>query len=428
MTEAGSSTRESAGAAALIRPTRPSLGDIAVAGASLLFLTTLTAETTPPTGGAPSTALAIAASVVMAVAMAWRRSHPAGSAITVYAAALAHFVTGTVLVPADVLVLVSLYAVTVYGPRWARRAGLGGALMGAALLAGAVATQFGGVVLGAFDQFLGALLSAGFTFVAVAALVLAVWALALVRKARVERLEAIAERAHRLEVERDQQAQIATAAERARIAREMHDVVAHSLSVVIAQADGGRYAVEQNPEAAHHALETIADSGRSALADLRRILGVLRNGEADPELSPQPAAHDLEPLLTPLRQAGVDVTMRQIGIPRPLPAGTGLGLYRIVQESLTNVVKHAGPTASAEVVLQWHLDEVELWVTDDGVGGAVPAGDVNSAGGLGLMGMRERATMLGGAFAAGPGADGGWVVYARVPVTPVPAERRQEHG
>ncbi|MGC0273137.1 sensor histidine kinase [Pseudactinotalea sp. Z1739] len=404
------------GAAALIRPTRPRSSDVILAIGAFLLLGPLTYGLAGGVG--PTTVAAglgaVVASVAMPGALAWRRSHPAISAIVVYSGALLHFATGTPLLPADVLIFAALYSVTVYGPRWARLAGLGGALLGCLLLAVASMTFYGSMSLAELDT--ESILTGGISFALPAALVLAVWALALVRKARVQQLESFAERALRLEIERDQQAQIATAAERARIAREMHDVVAHSLAVVISQADGGRYAAAGDPGAAEAALSTIAESGRTALADLRRILGVLREGGAGPEFVPQPGTDDLDTLLTPVRQAGLQVSLERSGTPRPVPASTGLSVYRIVQESLTNVLKHAGPGAQVRVHLGWHPTHLEVWVIDDGYGAAAPPG-----GGHGLSGMRERATMAGGDLTAGPGPTGGWQVHARLPVPPAPA-------
>lgn len=399
-------------AAPLIRPSRPTVGDIVLAAAALLFAGPL-ATAGFGVYSAPSVVLAVVASVIMPVAVAFRRTHPAPSAIVVYTSALIHFVAGVPVIPTDILIFVSLYSVTVYGPTWARRAGLAGALVGCLLQGLALLFLYG---VGEPSDVVSTVLSVGF----LSAVVLAVWALALVRRARVERLRTLAERARRLEVERDQQAQIATAAERARIAREMHDVVAHSLAVVISQADGGRYAAPGDPAAAERALTTIAETGRSALGDLRRILGVLRDEDDTVALAPQPTEHDLQTLLTPLRHAGLDVTLQHTGTPRTVPAPIGLGIYRIVQESLTNVLKHAGPAASAEVMLHWHPDHLDLMVSDTGSPGS--GSDSASAGahGHGLVGMAERATMLGGTLQAGPQPAGGWLVRARIPVPPAP--------
>ena len=262
-------------------------------------------------------------------------------------------------------------------------------------------------------------------------MVLSVFAFGLVRRARREAIDALRDKTRRLEIERDQEAQIATAAERARIAREMHDIVAHSLSVIIAQADGGRYAAEQDATAAERSLTTIAETGRAALADMRRLLGVLRppepgSGERSPrttrppatgdpgiaDLTPQPQVDDVADLVAHVRASGVRASLVRMGMPRPLPPGTGLTVYRICQESLTNVLKHAGPEPTATVLLQWMPASLVLEVTDDGRGAAAEA----DGAGQGVLGMRERAAMLGGTLTVGPRPGGGYRVRAEIPI------------
>ena len=201
---------------------------------------------------------------------------------------------------------------------------------------------------------------------------------------------------------------LAAAAERARIAREMHDVVAHTLSVVVAQADGGRFAGAQDPEAAKRALATIGEVGRSALAEMRSLLGLLRTADDEAALGPQPSIEDIPALVATTRDGGLDVSSVTTGTPRPLPIGAGLALYRIAQEALTNVLRHAGPSPRAFVQLTWTAHEVELTVQDDGRGAAA-RGD---GAGQGLAGMRERATVFGGRLTAGPRAGGGYLVRA----------------
>ncbi len=374
-------------------------------------------------------------SLLMTVPLAWRRVRPTASAVTVFALALAHLSVGIPLIlPADLFVLVSLYAVTVHGPAWAYRTAAASSVVGCGVFA---------IVLG-FDDF-GSLDSAFLGFVALL-LCVTVFAVALVRRSRRVAIDALVDRAQRLEVERDQQAQIATAAERARIAREMHDIVAHSLSVIIAQADGGRYAAEADPAAATRSLTTIAETGRAALADMRRLLGVLRpaaergpgagpgdgprtgttGGPGAPgtqaptsartsgELTPQPGAEDVATLVAQVRDSGVRASLVRMGTPRTLPPGTGLSVYRICQESLTNVLKHAGPSPAVTVLLQWTTASLVLEVSDDGRGAAAGT----DGHGQGLLGMRERATMLGGTLTAGPRPGGGFRVRAEIPIPP----------
>ncbi|UFU05511.1 sensor histidine kinase [Ruania halotolerans] len=357
--------------------------------------------------------VSVLTSLGMPLALAWRRTRPVASSVTVYAMALAHVVSGVVLTPSDLTLFISLYSVTVYGPRWARRTALFSALFGCAIVT---------VWFLDYNDFTSiftptALVGAFAVFGLLAAMVLSSWALALVRRARVERVETLAERAARLEIERDQQAQIATQAERARIAREMHDIVAHSLSVVIAQADGGRYAAAHDPQAATHALTTISETGRAALADMRKILGVLRSDSGAQTLAPQPETADLESLVEQVRETGLAVSLVRMGTARTLPPGAGLTVYRIVQESLTNILKHAGPDAHATVLVQWAAAHLALQIDDDGRGAAA----ISDGAGHGLLGMRERATMLGGTLTTGPRPGGGFRVRAEIPLPGAPS-------
>ncbi|WP_034610479.1 sensor histidine kinase [Cellulomonas sp. URHD0024] len=339
----------------------------------------------------------------LAVPLAWRRVRPTASAATVYTFALLQTMLGIpMLVPADALVLVALYSVTVHGPRWAHRVAIVGALVGAAIVGSNV-----------YGQYAGPTATAAAAFVSIAAL--AVWAFGLVRRTRRERLEALEDRARRLEIERDQQTQIATAAERARIAREMHDIVAHSLTVMIAQADGGRYAAEADPAAATRALGTIGETGRAALTDMRRLLGVLRGSDdAALEFEPQPAESDVGTLVEQMRASGMRVSLVRMGSPRNLPPGTGLTVYRIAQEALTNVLKHAGPDPLVSVLVQWLPEGIVLEVSDDGRGASADSDGL----GQGLLGMRERATMFAGTVSAGPRPGGGFRVRAHLPTPP----------
>nr|PZM97199.1 MAG: hypothetical protein DIU73_06100 [Actinomycetota bacterium] len=205
---------------------------------------------------------------------------------------------------------------------------------------------------------------------------------------------------------------LAAAQERARIAREMHDVVAHTLSVVVAQADGGRFAAAKDPDAAARALGTIAEVSRSALAEMRSLLGVLRDSDGDVALGPQPSIDDIPALVAQAREAGLEVSLVTTGTPHPLPIGAGLAIHRIVQEALTNVRRHAGPKARAFVQLAWEADALVATVSDDGRGAAA-SGDGT---GQGLLGMHERVAMFGGTLTAGPKAGGGYVVRARLPL------------
>jgi signal transduction histidine kinase len=193
----------------------------------------------------------------------------------------------------------------------------------------------------------------------------------------------------------------------------MHDVVAHSLSVVIAQADGGRYAGRADPAVASDALEAIAATGRQALADMRSLLGVLRE-EGREEYAPQPDVAAIPGLVEDVRASGLDVDLLVEGSPSELPAGPQLAAYRIVQESLTNVLKHAGPAGRAWVRLPWRPDALELSVLDDGRGASAAMVEADGAG-QGLLGMSERARLHGGRVDAGPRPGGGFGVHAVLP-------------
>jgi signal transduction histidine kinase len=222
-------------------------------------------------------------------------------------------------------------------------------------------------------------------------------------------LASVEERAAQLERERDQQGQLAAAAERARIAREMHDIVAHNLSVMIALADGAGYAAAQDPDRATGAMEQVSRTGRHALAEMRRLLGVLRSDDGA-ALAPQPGLADLEPLLERVRAAGLHASLETSGRPVALGAGAELTVYRLVQEALTNTLKHAGADARATVRLGYDGEGVSVEVLDDGVGRA----RVGVGAGQGLNGMRERAAVYGGELEAGPAPGGGWRVRTRL--------------
>ena len=216
-----------------------------------------------------------------------------------------------------------------------------------------------------------------------------------------------------LETERGQQARIAVAEERARIARELHDVVAHAVSVMVVQADGAAYAVRTQPELAERAVTTIASTGRDALTELRRLLGVLRSEDTGTELTPQPGTQSLSELAARVRAVGLPVQLDIVGNVDDLPAGVGLGIYRIVQEALTNSLKHAGPGTSATVRVERNGDRVDLSIVDDGRRSSRSL--VGVSGGNGLIGMRERALVFGGTLDAGPRSGGGWQVTASLP-------------
>jgi signal transduction histidine kinase len=240
------------------------------------------------------------------------------------------------------------------------------------------------------------------------------WALGEFNGARRAYNAEVERRLRLLETERDQQARIAVAEERARIARELHDVVAHAVSVMVVQADGAAYAVHSQPDLAERAVKTISSTGREALTELRRLLGVLRSEENAGERTPQPGTQSLSELAGRVRVVGLPVQLDIVGNVDDLPTGVGLGIYRIVQEALTNSLKHAGPGSSAVVRVERIGDRIDLSIVDNGrrASGAL----VGVSGGNGLIGMRERALVFGGTLEAGPRAAGGWAVHASLPI------------
>jgi signal transduction histidine kinase len=208
--------------------------------------------------------------------------------------------------------------------------------------------------------------------------------------------------------------------ERARIARELHDVVAHNVSVMVVQAGAARRTIERDPDRAREALTSVEATGRQALDEMRRLLGVLRTEDEATELrAPQPSVSHLDELVAHVREAGLPVDLVVEGEPRPLMSGVDMSAFRIVQEALTNSLKHAGP-AHARVRLRYGEHDLCLEVVDDGRGLAADA-PASNGGGHGLVGMRERVALFGGELQAGPRTGGGYVVSARIPLEPVRA-------
>ena len=226
------------------------------------------------------------------------------------------------------------------------------------------------------------------------------------RRQRVAELE---DRAEQLEREREEQAQLAVAEERGRIARELHDVIAHGVSVIVVQAQAGPHLVG-DPQRVIGVFRAIESSGRDALVELRRLLGILRTEDEQLAIRPQPGLGSLQSLVKQMRASGLPVQLRIEGEPVHLPAGIDLSAYRIVQEALTNVVKHAGD-ASAEVVIRYGARALELDVVDDGRGRA-PS---RNGSGHGLIGMRERVALYDGTLETGTRDGGGYAVRARLP-------------
>jgi len=234
------------------------------------------------------------------------------------------------------------------------------------------------------------------------------------RRAYVASLEA---RAALLEREREDNARLLVALERGRIARELHDVVAHSVSVVVVQASAAERLLDVDPAGARETMRNVASVGRDALAEMRRVLDVLRDDGAAGSLAPQPGIDELKALARRMEDAGLPVELSVQGEERPLPASAALSVYRIVQESLTNTLRHAGP-ARARVMLRYLPDALEVRISDNGVGigrGEAAPSLPPEGGGHGLIGMRERVALFGGELEAGPRPEGGYAVLARIP-------------
>ncbi|MFC8003861.1 sensor histidine kinase [Streptomyces olivaceus] len=348
--------------------------------------------------------LVLVLSLGLSVPLLWRRSHPGAALLATLPAALVSVWTGAAL-QAALLQLLLVHHVALRLPLRS--------LWWAVALATAptcLAVARYGDSVGPWHQQLGSQLSA----IGVAALI------GITVRTRRDYTQVLEDRARRLETERDQQVRLAAAAERARIAREMHDIIGHNLSVITGLADGGRYAAAKSPDRATQALDAIGSTSRQALAELRRLLDILRDDDQSTtgraELSPQPALTDLDRLLDGVRRAGLPVRTTVRGEEAALPEGRQLTLYRVIQEALTNTLKHAGPDATAHIALSYATaGAVTLTVTDTGSGGPLPAG--RSGGGRGLPGMRERTSLYGGTLEAGPrpAPERGWRVHLHLP-------------
>jgi signal transduction histidine kinase len=242
----------------------------------------------------------------------------------------------------------------------------------------------------------------------------AAWGVGRTIRHRARLLAELHEAAVRAEEDREAQAARAVGDERRRIAREMHDVVAHSVSVMVVQAGGARRILERDPQRAAEAARLIERTGRGALLEMRRLLGVLGSAEEPAALAPQPTIDELGALVAQAEAAGLPVVLEAQGERRPLPAGAEAAVYRVVQEALTNALKHAG-AAPTEVQLRWDPEALQVTVTDRGRSADPRAAEL-PGGGLGIVGMRERVRVYGGELTASSRPEGGFVVRARIPL------------
>ncbi|MDN0198029.1 sensor histidine kinase [Streptomyces sp. S.PNR 29] len=377
--------------------------------AVVLFGISLVSESTQR-GAEDSPAVVVPLALLLCLVIALRRRMPERMLLLAIGVGLAQLALDVATMPADFALLVITYTVAANGARWASRLALAVGLCAASLAQLRWPTEQTGV---AGNIALVVLKTVPFALA---------WVLGDSIRTRRAYFAQLEERAARLEKEREAQAKVAVAAERARIARELHDVVAHNVSVMVVQADGAAYVLDAAPDQAKKALETISSTGRQALAEMRRLLGVLRTGEHQEagEYVPQPDVQQIEELVEQCRGSGLPVDFKVEGTPRPLPSGVELTAYRIVQEALTNTRKHGGPNAGASVRLVYFDDGLGLLVEDDGKGAPH---ELYEEGGLdgqghGLIGMRERVGMVGGTLDAGPRPGGGFRISALLPLKP----------
>ncbi|MFJ4772300.1 sensor histidine kinase [Streptomyces uncialis] len=356
--------------------------------------------------GVPALLVTVALSLVVAL----RRRWPERMLVLATVTGLAQIAIDVPTMLSDFALLVIVYTVAADGVAWASRLALIGGFAAAPLS-----------MLRWPDPSTGVLRSVFFTIFMMVPFALA-WVLGDSIRTRRAYLAQLEERAARLEREREAQSKVAVAAERARIARELHDVVAHNVSVMVVQADGAAYVLDAAPDQARKALETISGTGRQALAEMRRLLGVLRTGEPEEsgEYVPQPDVEQLDDLIEQVRTSGLPVDFKVEGTPRPLPSGVELTAYRIVQEALTNTRKHGGPNTGASVRLVYFDDGLGLLVEDDGKGAPHELYEEGGADGQGhgLIGMRERVGMVGGTLDAGPRPGGGFRISVLLPLKP----------
>ena len=396
------------------------------------------------------TAVSLLAGAGMVLPWAVRRVRPVASAAVVTAAAVLHLLAGPEFSLSLLMVPLTVYNLAANAPRSVSVAGLllglvGGVANGVKvwLFPAQFVTPDGLTVRSPAEPLAMVIMAIGCGLV-----VLTAWAFGDVVRNRRLAVRALEDRAHRLEVQSRQERELAAADERSHIAREMHDIVAHSLQVVISQADGARYAAAAKPALAVTALETIGQTGRSALADMRQLLGVLREtgetvagvpGVTDddarrpaavvaspdgrgtrlpPGRRPQPRLADLPALVETMRLSGLEVSLLETGTPRrALPAGGELAAYRIVQEALTNTLRHGGPDADAFATLAWTARGLDLQIDDDGCGAA--ADPATRGSGQGLRGAAERAALFGGTLETGPRVGTGYRVSAHLPYSAV---------
>jgi len=369
--------------------------DPLVADSAVAAVLALVALLEVRSGGAGSPTLRTVVAFVMTLPLAFRRRFPLGVLLLVMGAALAQSVADPDADVAGVLIVAIIVASYSVAAHSGRRAAVVGGAAGLAALCGSVHLQGGGIG----------------NYIFAAAIFAGAWLAGFVLRGRRLQSEALQRRTVALEQDQEARARAAVDAERARIARDLHDAVAHSVSVIVVQAGAERLALPPEATSTRDVLRSIEETGRQALVEMRRLVEMLRQDDEELALAPQPSLAHLELLVQQVREAGLPVELSIEGEPRTLPPGVDLSAYRIVQEALTNALKHAGP-ARAHVTLRYAPDELELEIADDGAGSSSRA----HGGGHGLVGMRERVAVFGGVLEADRRIEGGYRLRATLPL------------
>lgn len=384
---------------------RPWIWDTAVVvlvlllGLPDLFSTSLRSEMFGVRGADTGTVTVLLWQLALVVPLWWRRRSPSLAFAVIAVVCLVHW-SLSIWLRTDISLLIALYSLALLGKLKHLPWAVG------VTAAGLIAMVFRS---GVHNPWIAAFLVVGTATSAAA--------IGLTLRIRREHLAALEDRAARLQIEQDQRARLTVAAERSRVAREMHDIVGHNLAIIISLADGAENLVATRPERSAEAMRLIAGTGRQALTELRRVLGVLRDSPEEPQLAPQPGAADMEPLMERVRAAGAHVSYRTSGDLSSIADGVQLALYRIVQEALTNSLKHAGSGTSVHVSVERSGDEVRIAVTDTGPAPGKAPADTRPAGaahgdGHGIVGIRERAMLYGGSVTSGPLPGRGWATTA----------------
>lgn len=378
----------------------PFLVDVAIALALTAFIQADGSGLLGNGGSFNGSSLSAATALLMTLPLVWRRRYPLPVFFVVFVALVVTFTGGVTshasIVWASVMTLViAAYSVGVHSR--------------SSMLSLVLLTSVATLIFAAFGGYLPAPPALAVPY----AVLLLPWLVGYALRTRQSRADAFQERAIRLEQASDFTAQMARNEERARIARELHDVVAHTVSVMVVQAGAARHIVETDPGQAIVALCAVETTGRDAMADLRNLFGVLTPLEGELPLAPQPGTAQLPALVQRVCDAGLPVEFRVTGIPRTLAPGIDLTVYRIVQEALTNALKHAGP-ARTEIALDYREDALKVEVLDEGVGARPQDGERS---GRGLAGMRDRVALYGGTLEAGPRLGRGYAVRAWLPLT-----------